>query len=185
MLCHSGGCPGADMMWENECAKYGIDTIAYSFHNHHHEGKNPKILTQTELHEGFEHVKIASKTIKRNVDNIFYPYIRNLLARNWYQVKNSDAVFAVGKFQNFKENIVSGGTGWAVQMALDNNKPVFFFDQDTTYWFTYRRDLNRFSLMSSIPTLTEDFAGIGSRELESSGTTAIKNILKHNLEMSI
>jgi len=131
--CHSGGCAGSDMFWENEGAKYGVKTIAYSFYNHKQDSYNQKILTVDELNEGFEHVMIANKSLKR------YPqgqpqYINNLLSRNWYQVKNSDAVFAIGKFKT--KLIVDGGTGWAVQMAIDSNKPVFFFDQPTNAWYT-------------------------------------------------
>ena len=54
--CHSGGCPGADMCWENEGNKYGVHTIAYSFGGHKQEGKNRVILTTEQLNEGFEHV---------------------------------------------------------------------------------------------------------------------------------
>jgi len=36
----------------------------------------------------------------------------NLLARDWIQVKYSDAVFAVSTLQSDKT--VNGGTGWAV-----------------------------------------------------------------------
>jgi hypothetical protein len=35
----------------------------------------------------------------------------NLLSRNYAQVKNADAIFAVGHLKN---GIVDGGTGWAV-----------------------------------------------------------------------
>jgi len=59
-ICHSGGCSGSDMVWENEGNKYGVFTIAYSFYNHKQEGWNRKILSGEELKEGFEHVKIAS-----------------------------------------------------------------------------------------------------------------------------
>jgi len=41
MICHSGGCPGADMEWEREGEKYGVKTIAYSFYNHVHYAVHP------------------------------------------------------------------------------------------------------------------------------------------------
>lgn len=55
--CHSGGCPGADMEWEREGEKYGVQTIAYSFPGHIQEGKTPKILTVEELNEGWDSKK--------------------------------------------------------------------------------------------------------------------------------
>jgi hypothetical protein len=180
--CHSGGCPGSDMEWENEGNKYGVKTIAYSFYNHVQEGKNRKILTVEELNEGFEHVKIASKGIKRN-PNCRYPYVRNLLCRNWFQVKNSEAIFAVGMFIDCKT--VKGGTGWAVQMAIDNKKPVFVFDQINNEWNEFNYQSNQFERLDSIPKLTENFAGIGTREINENGKIAIRMIYKVNFENKV
>jgi hypothetical protein len=180
--CHSGGCQGADMTWENEGMKYDVHTIAYSFWNHKQEGRNQKILSGVELAEGFQAVLRANKVMKR------YPqgqpqYVQNLLARNWFQVKNSDAVFAIAK-KLLTERTVDGGTGWAVQMAIDCDKPVFIFLQDdmmiSGYWLRYMPIVGFESLRGEIPTLTENFAGIGTRALDKSGINAIKEIYKKN-----
>ena len=177
-ICHSGGCPGADMFWETEGDKYSVTTIAYSFGGHKQEGKNRVILSTEELNEGFEHVLIANKEIKR------YPqgqarYIQNLLARNWFQVKNGEAIFAIGKLLN--EKTVSGGTGWAVQMAVDNKKPVFLNDQIKKDWLKFDYEHNQFVPMGGIiPTLTPNFAGVGTRELQENGKEAIRKIFEKN-----
>jgi hypothetical protein len=181
---HSGGCPGADMMWENEGYRYGVETIAYSFQGHHHDSKNPKVLSYDELKEGFEHVLIANKAVKRHPQGQA-PYIKNLLARNWYQVVNSDAVFAVGMFDN--KGQVSGGTGWAVQMAIDNQKPVYFFNQPTNSWYFYwyttlghipvKKDFG--FAPTEIPILVQNFAGIGTRKLSIEGQRAIIQVYDH------
>ncbi len=176
--CHSGGANGSDIFWENEGNKYGVKTVAYSFYNHRQESKTPKILTVDELNEGFEHVMIASKSIKRNPKQQ-YQYVKNLLSRNWYQVKNSEAIFAVGKLLNIKT--VSGGTGWAVQMAIDNNKPVFVFDQELNYWLMYVYEVMEFKQLYNSPILTENFAGIGTRELNENGKNAIEEIYRSNI----
>jgi hypothetical protein len=173
---HSGGCPGADMMWENEGYRYGVETIAYSFQGHHHDSKNPKVLSYEELKEGFEHVLIANKAVKRHPQGQA-PYIKNLLARNWYQVKNADMVFAVGMFD---KNGVSGGTGWAVQMAIDNNIPIYFFDQGDNQWYYFKWGMDAgFHLCNYIPTLTQNFAGIGTRKLSIEGQRAIIQVYDH------
>ena len=57
-VCHSGGCPGSDMEWEDEGNKYGVKTIAYSFYNHIQDSANQKILTVDELNEGFKNLMI-------------------------------------------------------------------------------------------------------------------------------
>jgi hypothetical protein len=176
-ICHSGGCEGADMCWETEGLKYGVKTISYSFYNHRQSGANQKILTVDELNEGYEAARKADKTLKRNFDGITYPYIKNLLGRNWFQVKNSDAVFAVGKMLN--DRIVEGGTGWAVQMAIDNEKPVYVFNQEKNVWLTFLYDVGIFSEYYEIPKLTKDFAGIGTRELKPCGIEAITQVYKN------
>lgn len=178
--CHSGGCPGSDMTWEREGDKYGVHTIAYSFWNHKQEGKNQKILSELELKEGFEAVMRANKTLKK------YPqgqpqYVQNLLARNWFQVKNSEAVFAIGK-KFLTNHTVDGGTGWAVQMAVDCDKPVFVFIQDSMggAWFRFMPIVGFECLWGEIPTLTENFAGIGTRDIDQDGIRAIQKVYKKN-----
>ncbi len=180
-VCHSGGCPGSDIEWETQGEKYGIETIAYSFKGHKQEGKNPRILTGAELDEGFEHVLIANKNLKR------YPqgqstYVKSLLSRNWFQVKNAETIFAIGKFKTNK--VVDGGTGWAVQMAIDNDKTVFFFNQPTNAWYIGTKyDSNGtayFVEIHYVPRLPRSFAGIGTREIEDNGKSAIRMIYEKN-----
>jgi hypothetical protein len=164
------------MAWEREGELYGVKTIAYSFPNHVQEGKNPRILTPTELDEGWEHVKIADKTLKKNVEGITSTYMRSLLCRNWFQVKNAGAIFAIGKFD--ANGMVSGGTGWAVQMAIDNQKPTYVFDQMNKMWVTFLYpSLTHLAYDDgTIPILTENFAGIGTRDLNDNGREAIRKI---------
>lgn len=178
--CHSGGCPGSDMEWEREGEKYGVKTIAYSFHGHVQEGKNPFILMGKELDEGWKHVLIAEKTLKRNVESLFSTYTRSLLARNWFQVKNADAVFAIGKFD--VDGKVSGGTGWAVQMAIDNEKIVFVFDQEKNLWTEYITTFKSFTHTFD-PVLTKDFAGIGTRDLNEYGKNAIIQVYEKTFKL--
>ena len=182
-ICHSGGCPGADMIWENEGNKYGIETIAYSFSGHIHESKNPKILSYSELNEGFEAVLIADKALERHIERVMYSYVKNLLCRNWFQVKNSEAIYAIGKFLDEKR--VKGGTGWATQMAIDNKKPVFVFDQINNKWNIFNYELQKFKVIDYIPPLTKNFAGIGTREINENGVNAIQIILKENLSEKV
>lgn len=176
--CHSGGCPGSDMTWEVEGNYYGVKTIAYSFSGHTQQGKNRQILSVEELEEGFRHVLEANKVLKRRPE--YTPkYIKNLLSRNWYQITNSNSVFAIGKFIDKKR--VNGGTGWAVQMAIDNNKPTFVFDQIHNRWNKFNYDKQEFEVIDYVPKLTENFAGVGTREINENGVNAIQTILKENL----
>lgn len=181
--CHSGGALGSDIEWENECNKYGIKTIAYSFYKHNHVSKNPKVLTEDELKEGYQAVLRANKILKRNCEYTSQ-YVKNLLSRNWFQIKNSEAVFAIiNKFMT--KDIVSGGTGWAIQMAVDCDKPIFVFLQNTMggEWFQYMPLVGFEKFNGSVPCLYENFAGIGTREINEHGKSAIKNLLKDNFKI--
>lgn len=178
IICNSGGCQGADMMWETECKKYNIKTISYSFQGHIQLGENQIILTKNELNEGWNNIEIAEKTLHRNLNNLNSTYVRSLLARNWFQVENSETIFAVGMMES--DRTVSGGTGWAVQMAIDNKMPVFLFEQNKNKWFLFDYYLYpyRFKEYGIIPKITTNFAGIGTRKINENGINAIRNILK-------
>jgi hypothetical protein len=164
---HSGGALGADSEWDLTGQLFGVTN-----HNHYYYGKKtPKgnvLISAEQLEEGWEHVLKANITLKRYPQ----PY-KNLLSRNWMQVKNADSVFAISSFKSDKE--VNGGTGWAVQMAIDEGKPVYVFDQNKNLWFTYNYELKKF-IETDTPTLTENFAGIGTRELNDDGEKAIHEV---------
>ncbi len=184
---HSGGAAGADTEWENQGIPYGVKTIAYSFSGHSQYSKNQCKLSQEQLNEGYEKCKVAAESLKRPWKYIEEkPYVKNLLGRNWYQVKNSDAIFAIGEFVKNSTTLVDGGTGWAVQMAIDHNMPVYFFEQNLNSWFSfdYCDDAEgatrerQFIPCLYPPTLTTDFAGIGTREINQNGIRAISQVYK-------
>ena len=173
---HTGGALGSDSYWDEIGREYG-------FKNHYHywyKKKNPKSedrhqISEEDYLEGVKMIEKANLTLKRQ--NI-YRYM-HLLARNWVQVKNSETIYAIGKLKNSRKTQVNGGTGWAVQMAIDNNKEVYLFDQLTNRWY-YWID-NKFHY-SNIPILTENYAGIGSRDITISGIEAIRNVYKKTIK---
>tara|TARA_R110000868_G_scaffold7435_1_gene40409 strand:- start:147 stop:734 length:588 start_codon:yes stop_codon:yes gene_type:complete len=184
---HSGGCEGADMAWENAGLPYGVKTIAYSFPNHVQYGAHPYIMNQKELDEGWEACKIASETLNRPLYKLDgQRYVKNLICRNWFQVKHADTIFAIGTLVKGNERLVNGGTGWAVQMALDNKKPVYLYEQDRKQWMAYAAYLEvpKFVPLTDdtewemIPKLTQNFAGIGTRAINDDGLQAILDVYK-------
>ena len=96
-------------------------------------------------------------------------------------VKISEVAYAVGYNEpryftaTFKKEIgiVDGGTGWAVQMAIDDGKPVHLYDQERDQWFINRNGEWGYD---DVPTLTDEFAGIGSRKINDKGREAIKAV---------
>lgn len=163
---HTGGAKGADSYWDEIGREFGVV-------NHFHywyKKKNPKSLPEHEIEEedyqeGVLMINQANKTLKRqHIDKYMH-----LLARNWIQVKNADSIFAISTIKGKK---VSGGTGWACQMAIDTDKDLYVFDQEQEKWYYWN---GKFEVCVT-PKLTKNFAGIGSREINESGIKAIRNV---------
>lgn len=172
--CHTGGAYGSDYVFENESIKKGFKVLAYSFDGHNTKSKNRVILNKKQLDEGFKNIENANKRLNRNLNNLPL-YVKNLIARDWFQVKNSDAIFAIGIIA---DNIVGGGTGYAVSCAIDNKKPIYVYDQLYKSWFYYDYDDDQFQIYEEIPKLTKHFAGIGTRNISNDGINAIMELFE-------
>lgn len=172
---HSGGCEGADMAWETAGKPHGVLTIAYSFHGHKQYGENPYIMSTEELNEGWRACEIASETLKRPLEVARTNYVRKLICRNWFQVKHSTTIFAIGTLVKGSGRLVNGGTGWAVQMGVDNKRTIYLYEQDWRTWTQYNYQYNEF-FECDTPVLDRDFAGIGTRAITDDGLQAILNV---------
>jgi hypothetical protein len=181
---HSGGAPGADSVWGEVGNIYGVESRHY-YEEGNKTSKGNTPISQEESDEAIPHLQEASKTMGRRLNlNADYAH---LLKRNWQQVKGGDEVFAVatiGKgsrgFQG-TPNVVDGGTGWAVHMAINNGKPVHVFDEQDGKWHTWQD--GQF-VEEDTPTLTPNFAGIGSRKMGVEGQKAIRDIYKNTMKVT-
>ena len=169
---HSGGAIGADITFEKIGREYGMVNF-----NHYWYGKmNPHSKPEDEIsvedfEEGKEMVFKANSILKRKG---FEKYM-NLLARNWCQVKYSDATYAISSIKN---NKVSGGTGWMVAMSILHDKELYVFDQDKNKWF-YWND-GKFETCIT-PKLTKNFAGVGTRQINENGIAAIRKLFERTI----
>lgn len=187
LVCHSGGASGADTYWETIGDNYGVKTKAYSYKTKYHTTENKVEISDTDYEEGVKEITKANRVLSRYGIHKFM----NLLARNWSQVKYSDEVFAIGTivesgkkgskgFYNKSEfQVVDGGTGYAVQMAINNGKFVYVFDQDKDKWFRWSYTSLKFiEVTKPLKISYENFAGIGTREIKPNGIKAIEEIYK-------
>ena len=187
LVCHSGGALGADTYWETIGDNYGVKTKAYSYKTKYHTTENKVEISDEDYEEGVKEITKANRVLSRYGIHKFM----NLLARNWAQVKYSDEVFAIGTivepgkkgskgFYNKSEfQVVDGGTGYAVQMAINNGKFVYVFDQDKDKWFRWSYTSLRFiEVTKPLKISYENFAGIGTREIKPNGIKAIEEIYK-------
>ena len=184
IVCHSGGALGADTEWETIGQEFGVKTRAYSHKTPLHQSPNKVEISESDYKEGVEEINKANKWLNRYG---IHKYM-NLLARNWAQVKYSDEVLAIGVivkkgeknpkgyYNKGKYDMVDGGTGYACQMAINHQKPVYVFDQIRDKWFRWSYSSLCY-MECKCPKIThQNFAGIGTREIKSNGIQAIRDV---------
>jgi hypothetical protein len=178
--CHSGGAEGADTYFEEIGSKYGIQTLAYSYKTAFHRSVNKHEISEEEFQEGCLAVFKANETLKKYR---LKPYLK-LYARSWFQVKNAEQIFAISSFiQIENQQLVKGGTGVTVQMAIDAKKEVFVFEQKSNAWFYWDYPQTLFVPMNENPKITSsDFAGIGARKINADGIIAIENLMENSFK---
>jgi len=181
-ICLSGGAKGSDAQWGMNAGRDGQSVIHWSFENHKHHVAEQEIvrLTQEQLEVADEHLKLASKTLKRPWPGKRSLTVSSLLRRNWYQVQWAESVYAVSSIDPIKQT-VDGGTGWAVQMFLDRFArlaqfeplPCYVYDQKQKQWYQW---IAGWKPIDGPPKPQGISAGIGTRELSDSGKWAIRNL---------
>ena len=182
---HSGGAVGADTVWGMIGKQYGM--LLENIKHYWIEGgsKPPQgnvLLTDAQKAEARPHVQRAAASMRERGDTTRSAPSKlssiSLIHRNWFQVKNSDAVFAIirGGFNPTRTLIdtkTDRGTPWAVEMGINEGKPVYVFSQKLGQWFTW--DGSKFT-ETETPTLTPNFAGIGTRGINEAGRQAIRDV---------
>ena len=179
---HSGGAYGGDTFWDIIGREYGVTD------QRHYKDAGNANLSQKLRNAGVQATILTKEQMDKariEVERLLgenYPDTLqgNLQVRNYYQVANADAVFAVATINPTTSPAVLGGTNTAVQLGIKMGKPVYVFDLDTKKWYTQDLDFlaNGFDktkhewnyngwLEIDTPTLTKNFAGVGSRDIES------------------
>jgi hypothetical protein len=171
---HSGGAAGADTVFGKIGSEFGLSTVAHSFAGHRPQAGSgtPRVHSATELRSADKLLSaINAKYLKRR----FPPaneFVANLLRRNYFQVKDSDAVIAISNFD--EKGVVKGGTGWAAYMGVELSKPTFVFDQTNNQWHTWQAGK---WVPTALPGPYQRFAGVGTREINAAGEAAVRAYL--------
>lgn len=164
---HSGGAYGGDTLWDIVGRRFGVTN-----HRHYKEGKGKVSQTLAKRGVGVTPLDAEQmKFAKEQIDKLLGPeYLehwteqkeKDLQIRNFYQVHMADSVFAIAKLTKDGTG-VRGGTNTAVQLGIKLGKPVYVWDIASEQWYLF--DGKTF-VGTETPTLTKDFAGIGSRDIE-------------------
>lgn len=162
---NSGGAIGADTIFEKAAKAAGHVVKAMSFKGHDTKSKNRIKILPDFLKAADKFIEKANKALKRKIPT--KQYVKNLLRRNYYQVKDVNQVIAVGHLTPLK-NQVRGGTGWAVQMSIDLGrvenkmamKDIHVFDLAKNEWTKWN---GKTFVKAEPPVLSDNYAGIGAR----------------------
>lgn len=180
-VCLSGGADGADVQWGMCAGLFGHNVIHWSFAGHKSQAPETEVvrLSYDQIAEAAPAVKRAAKALSKHPPRS--PFPRNLIHRNWYQIAWTERVYAVA---TLKDNLVQGGTGWAVQMYLDRAmdepdfKPeAYTYCQDADEWFQMVDGY--WTIIESPPVPHGIWTGIGSRDLTKPGKEAIRKLLSY------
>jgi hypothetical protein len=209
---HSGGAAGADTKWDEIGQEFGPVKFNHYSTGTRSEKNAPKgnvdiSKLQVAITGSSKVAEAANKMWGNQKDGKIVPYAYatmkdERLIRNWAQVYYSDAVFAIapiGKAGDVwsedgnkkkeeqrivvKSEIVQGGTGYAVEMAIQAGKPVYVYNDPNAKaqshlpkgWYTW--DGSQFVAIET-PTLTRNFAAIGSRGMSAEAEQAIRDVYK-------
>jgi hypothetical protein len=179
-ILRSGGAEGADTVFEDAAMEAGHEVESMSFKGHNTKSKNRKKILPSLLKKADKFLKRANKTLKRfkNGKLPSYEGTRNLLRRNYYQVKDSDQIIAVAPLKYGSLTEVEGGTAWGIQMAIDlGKKDIHLYDLSKREWTKWVKTPKgaRF-LPAPAPVLGNNYTGIGSRpdRMTPEGEAAIK-----------
>jgi len=209
---HSGGAAGADTKWDEIAQEFGPVKFNHYYTGTRSEKNAPKgnvdiSELQVAVTGASKVAAAANKMWGNQKDGKIVPYAYatmkdERLIRNWAQVFYSDAVFAVAPIAKagdvwsedgnkkkeeqrivVKSEIVQGGTGYAVEMAIQAGKPVYVYNDPNAKaqsdlpkgWYTW--DGSQFVAIDT-PTLTRNFAAIGSRGMSAEAEQAIRDVYK-------
>ncbi len=161
---YSGGAYGADTEWDLVGREFGVDK-----HTHFRGSDNLKVSKRL-IGKGVKGTAVDDKKLALGYEQLERIYNRkfeksltnDLKARNYFQVVNADAVYAIGTLNPRKTN-VSGGTASTVEMAKTFRKPIYIFDIASERWFEYN---GSGFVITDTPILTKNFAGVGTRDIE-------------------
>ena len=179
---YSGGATGSDTKWAEIANKYGVGKTV-NYRPEHLDLLTPAQTQEVETAYIGSANKLGRKALDANT------FAGKLVRRDYLQAKAADSIFAIGhilrpgeknsKGYTVRSTIpsVDGGTGYAVQMAIDLHKPVHVFDQQYKHWYRFDYDQNTF-VAEDIPTLTTKFAGVGTRQINEDGINAIEQIFE-------
>lgn len=174
----SGSSKGYNTYWKNVAKAYDvqISSVDNLEEKNRSEAQVKVMNAARKLNRTFPMLPNAERN-KENTDKA-----NNNILRAWDQIKEADTVYVVGKilgaYRNTPES-VEGVNGWAVQMAINENKQVYVFNTKDNKWYEHR-NLEGFIQLDNPPVLTNNFAGLGDINTTEEGRQAVRDLFKNS-----
>jgi hypothetical protein len=192
-ICHSGGAKGADSIFGEHAIKHGHEVRHYGFQGQA-STSSLIVLNELQLAEANQPLKDANKLLDRAFPTRSI-YVNNLLRRNFYQIKETERIYAITPLEPIEETglfqeifpdrciaLPAGGTGWAVTMGIQRGiREVYLFDWREEVWYKLKSFINnqmswKETFLSDIPKPHGSYTGIGSVEIPKIGAIAIASL---------
>ena len=170
---YSGGAQGSELEFGKLAEKFGIEEVNFTFEKHKiFRTRGVRVLTSDELLKGDVSLNYLSKLMNRKYST--GPMFKKVLQSIWHQINNAQEVFVVGTI--LADLTVKGGTGWGAEFSKICNKPLHVYDQEENKWFKWKIDNWNHVIQPKIKS--RNFAGTGTRFINSKGKKAIKNLFE-------
>ena len=128
---YTGGAEGTDELAEEKAKHFGMHVEVIVPPNHPRSNYVSPATVEVLVLANPYLSRAAQKLCKR-VPSHFYTL--QLLQRNYQIAKKAHTVYAFGILEKDAKR-VKGGTGWTVQLALDEGKEVYLFDIPSQTWY--------------------------------------------------
>jgi hypothetical protein len=171
----SGAAAGSEETFGDCAERWGLSERNFSFEGHKPSRTRGLVqLTEDELSLGDVSWTYLRHRMQREYEQT--DRFRKVLRSIWHQVNPAAEVFCVGAIK--PGGTVKGGTGWAVELAKQQNKPVWVFDQKLNIWYEW---FGKDWRPCDPPQIREyRFCGTGTRHLKESGRQAIENLYQRS-----
>lgn len=183
---HSGGALGADMAFDEIGRRHGF-TQHIHYRPMDYFDAAPELKRIINLAVGDAAKALGRPDSFKGID---------LVRRNWFQVR--DEIFAISRIVKPNERdwkgftnkagkeVIAGGTGWAVEMGIQKDIPVYVYDINTDKWHYWSSMDNKFKEIrdqDSVFIVCPNYAGIGSRQLTFNALQAIEQLYLNTIKV--
>ncbi len=172
----SGGTTGAECAFGEAAEKWGLEEINLTFAGHRQvRTRGSKTLSGKELRQGAVSMLYVNQRLRRIWDR--NGPIAKILQTQWHVVSQARQLFVVGIIQ--KDDTVTGGTGWSVELAKRWNKTTWVYCQEKNGWHGW----NGSEWVAGEPVIeTTVIGGTGTRFVSDAAKAAIDRLFGRSFE---